>query len=330
MKVVDMVRRRVVPLAALFVVISLLGCGAPSATDPSADVATSTGGGAADSADDANNSDAAPADSKPAANDDAAKEEMPAEEGSADGAADKPAAEPDEPKADEEEPAASTSDDAAKQANSGATLSGRVTFDGTPPERRPINMSKDPMCIKLHGGEEVLDEAVLISDEGGVKNAFVYIRRGAPDMEYPVPEEPVVLDQKNCAYVPRVGGMLVGQKLLVSNSDPVTHNVRSYPIRNRAFNFGQPAGTGARERIFDEPEREIEVQCDIHPWMHAYVFVMDHPFFNVSAEDGTYAIEGLPPGEYTLAIWHEKLGKDQQTVTVGDDDLGDVNFVLKP
>jgi hypothetical protein len=116
----------------------------------------------------------------------------------------------------------------------------------------------------------------------------------------------------------------------VLNSDPVTHNVRSFPVRNRAFNFGQPADSGPRDRIFDQPEREIEIQCDIHPWMHAYLFVMEHPFFAVTDDHGGYTIEGLPPGEYSLAIWHEKLGKQERQVTVADKDVAEITFTFKP
>jgi hypothetical protein len=206
------------------------------------------------------------------------------------------------------------------------TLTGRVVLKRTPPKRRIVNMSKDANCIKLHKGEPVLDEDLIVSADGGVKNAFVYVRRGAPEGDYPPPESPAILDQKGCMYHPRVQGVLVGQKVLVGNGDPVTHNVRSFPVLNRPFNFGQPPDTEPRERVFDKPEREIEVQCDFHPWMHAYIFVMDHPFFAVTADDGTYAIPGLPPGEYTLAIWHEKLGRKQQTVTIDKSGQAELNF----
>ncbi len=238
--------------------------------------------------------------------------------------------ETDRPAADD---AGSESADARSRSDGeggGAKLSGRVTFDGTPPERRTINMSKDAKCIALHGGKPVLDEAVLVGDDGRVKNAFVYIRRGAPKIEYPLPEEPAKLDQKDCMYRPRVQGILVGQRLLVGNSDPVTHNVRSFPIRSRPFNFGQPPDSEPRERIFEAAEREIEVQCDIHPWMHAFVFVMDHPFFCVTDDDGTYTIDGLPPGEYMVEAWHEKFGRQRQTVIVDDGDMQDVNFTFQP
>ncbi len=127
-------------------------------------------------------------------------------------------------------------------------------------------------------------------------------------------------------FRPRVQGVRVGQKLLVDNADPVTHNVRSFPVLNPAFNFGQPPKTEPRERVFEKAEREIEIQCDFHLWMHAYVFVMDHPFYAVSTADGAYTIENLPPGEYTVEAWHEKLGRQRQTVTVAGNDSLDVNF----
>jgi hypothetical protein len=212
----------------------------------------------------------------------------------------------------------------------GVRLSGSVKFDGVPPERRVINTSKDAACAKLHDGKPVLDEDLIVSTAGGVKNAFVFVRRGAPTGKYAVPEEPATLEQQGCMFRPRVQGMRAGQRLKVGNGDPVTHNVRSFPVINQAFNFGQPPDTPPRERLFEQAEREIEIQCDIHPWMHAYLFVMDHPFFNVTDDDGAFAIEGLPPGEYTLESWHEKLGKQRTSVTVGSDPLVDVNFAYRP
>jgi Carboxypeptidase regulatory-like domain len=214
----------------------------------------------------------------------------------------------------------------AAEKSAAPKLSGRVVLKRTVPKRRIVNMSKDPKCIQLHNGEPVLDEDLIVGAGGGIKNVFVYVRRDAPEGEYPLPDKPAVLDQKGCMYHPRVQGVRVGQKILVGNGDPVTHNVRSFPVVNRAFNFGQPPDTEPRERVFERAEREIEVQCDFHPWMHAYIFVMDHPFFAVTADDGAYAIPGLPPGEYTLAVWHEKLGRKQQTVTVGKDGSATVDF----
>jgi hypothetical protein len=215
---------------------------------------------------------------------------------------------------------------APAESTAGPLLTGRVVLKRPAPQRRIVNMSKDAECIALHEGEPVLDEDLIVGDGGGLKNAFVYVRRGAPQGDYPIPEKPAVLDQQGCMYHPRVQGVFAGQRVLVGNGDPVTHNVRSFPVLNRPFNFGQPPDTEPRERVFDTPEREIEVQCDFHPWMHAYIFVMDHPFFSVTADDGTYAIPDLPPGEYTLAIWHEKLGRRQQKVVVDESGRAQVDF----
>lgn len=208
-------------------------------------------------------------------------------------------------------------------------LSGRVILEGSPPARRVVNTSKDPACATLHDGKPVLDEDLIVSDGGGVKNAFVYLRRGAPKQSYPLPEKPAVLNQQGCMFQPRVQGVRVGQRMLVGNADPVTHNVRSFPILNQAFNFGQPAGTDPRERTFEQAEREIEVQCDVHPWMHAYIFVMDHPYFSVTGDDGAFAIDGLPPGEYALESWHEKLGKQRKTVMASDSSPVEVSFTYQ-
>ena len=138
----------------------------------------------------------------------------------------------------------------------------------------------------------MLDEDLLVGENGGMKNVFVRVHaRRTEDATIRCPTSPPCSIKRAACFDPRVQGVRVGQKLLVDNGDPVTHNVRSFPVLNPAFNFGQPPDTEPRERVFEKAEREIEIQCDFHLWMHAYVFVMDHPFYGVSADDGTYAID---------------------------------------
>ncbi|MGD9720569.1 MAG: carboxypeptidase regulatory-like domain-containing protein [Pirellulales bacterium] len=216
----------------------------------------------------------------------------------------------------------------AEAAPSGVTLRGRVLYKGKPPARRIINMVKDAKCVQLHGSKPVQDEDLIVAADGGIQNAFVRVQRGAPKQDYPMPDKPAVLDQSGCMFHPRVQGIRVGQQLLVKNADPVTHNVRSFPVLNQAFNFGQPPDTEPRVRVFERAEREIEIQCDFHLWMHAYIFVMDHPFYGVSRADGTYEIAGLPPGDYVLEAWHERLGKQRQNVKVAEQDVADVTFTF--
>lgn len=237
-----------------------------------------------------------------------------------------PSAKPDRVAAPTTIALAEPTEDAAVLPASGVTLRGLVRFDGSPPQRRVIKMNRDAECVKLHGDKTVLDESLIVGAKGGVQNAFVYIRRGAPKADYAVPAKAVELVQENCMYRPRVQGMMAGQTLRVLNEDPLTHNVRSIPVRNKAFNFGQPADSEPRERVFSSPEREIEIQCDIHPWMHAYLFVMDHPFYAVSSDDGAFAIENLPPGKYVLGVWHEVLGKQDREVSITADTPPDIEF----
>ena len=116
----------------------------------------------------------------------------------------------------------------------------------------------------------------------------------------------------------------------MKNSDPVLHNVRSLSLRNRAFNIAQPAKTPDRKKVFTRGERAIKIQCDIHPWMTAYYFVMEHPFFAVTNNKGEFKINDLPPGEYTIAAWHEELGEQKLKIKVGESGSTDAKFTFKP
>lgn len=204
-------------------------------------------------------------------------------------------------------------------------VSGVALFKGTPPERRPIDMretrgfaAKDS-CTEVHGkGAQVLDEDVLVSEKGGVANVFVFVKSGLEKAEYPLPEGPAVLDQVGCMYTPRIQGMRAGQALKIRNSDPMLHNVRSYSRRNPPFNIGQPQQGDEREKVLRKPEEAIKIKCDVHKWMEAYVFVMDHPFYATTDADGKFSIPGLPPGKYTIEAWHEKFGERKIEVEVGE------------
>lgn len=194
---------------------------------------------------------------------------------------------------------------------------GRIVFDGPRPERSVIETERsDPKCALLHGGEPVLSELRVVSEDGGVQHGFVYVKN-PPAGDHPVPSEPAVLDQVGCMYVPHILGMRAGQTLNVKNSDETTHNIRSFPKTNKPFNISQPA-PGIREREFPEPEMEIKVKCDFHPWMTAYVFSMEHPFFAVTDENGNFSIAGLPDGEYTLVAWHEVWGEQEAAISVAN------------
>ena len=204
------------------------------------------------------------------------------------------------------------------------TVSGVVRFDGKPPTRKGINMT--PESAKMYD-KQPLNENVLAGKNGGLANVFVYAKRGVEQKQYPVPEKPALLDQQKSMFRPRIQGVRVGQKFIIRNSDPYIHNTRSLSLRNRAFNIGQPPGSNDRERVFRRPEGPIRLGCDFHRWMAAWIFVVDHPFFAVTDENGSFEISGLPSGEYTFEAWHEEFGDKRLTLKV--DGSAELNFTYQ-
>jgi plastocyanin len=162
-----------------------------------------------------------------------------------------------------------------------------------------------------------------------VANAFIYVEKGLEGKVFETPSKPVVIDQHGCWFRPRVLGIQAGQPLQVVNSDPVTHNIHPMGSVNREWNHSQGPGDDPILRKFTKPEIMIPIKCNIHSWMHAFIGVLDHPFFAVSSDDGSFTLPNLPPGSYTVAVWQEKLGTTRQEVTVtqGHDSVAD--FVYK-
>lgn len=194
-----------------------------------------------------------------------------------------------------------------------ASISGTVRFKGTPPKPVPVKMhGHDPQCAAMHKDNPLMTSDVVVGPKGGLKNVFVRITRGLESYEFISPEKPVELDQKSCVFVPRVFGVMVDQPILIRNSDPTVHNVHMMCQENEEINFIQPKKGQSTKKVLSESEGPFLIKCDIHPWMKSWCTVMEHPFFAVSAEDGSFAIKGLPPGTFTLSAWHEKYG--QQTI----------------
>jgi plastocyanin len=227
------------------------------------------------------------------------------------------------------EPASAPAAASAKRVDpaTAGSLSGRVSFSGTPPKPEILHVSADPVCMQAFGNNPQSD-AVLVSADGAVQNAFVYIKDAFTDYTFDVPATAVTLDQRGCRYVPRVFGVRVGQAVDIINSDATLHNVHAMPMINSEFNKGQPAQGSRMTQVFTAPEVMVRFKCDVHGWMAAYGGVMSHPFFAVTGADGTFSITGLPPGQYQLAVWHEKLGTMTQTVTVGASQSQTANFTL--
>jgi hypothetical protein len=137
-----------------------------------------------------------------------------------------------------------------------------------------------------------------------------------------------VLNQQGCHYTPHVFGVQVGQPLDILNSDDTLHNVHAAAQVNQEFNLGQPFKGMKTTRTFDKPEVMIPFKCDVHTWMNAFVGVLAHPYFAVSADGGKFSLKTLPPGTYEIEAWHEKLGTQTQTVTVGEKETKEITFTF--
>ena len=195
-----------------------------------------------------------------------------------------------------------------------ADVSGTVTFDGVPPKPKAINMNAVPDCAKQHN-DPVYEENWVVGANNEVKNCVIYVKDGAK-LGGQAKTDPVVLDQKGCIYSPHVVVAMVGQELKARNSDSFLHNVHGLAKDNQEFNFPQQQ-QGQENKI--DGTKAVEtymVKCDVHPWMKAWVVVLDHPFFAVTGDDGTFKIPGLKDGKYTLICWHEPALVQEKEVEV--------------
>ncbi len=191
----------------------------------------------------------------------------------------------------------------------GATISGEATYVGSPPGPFVVWVKKNADVF----GEKLPDERIVVSRAGKIKNALVMldgIKEGKPWPGH----RPQVLN-KGGRFVPHLQAARAGAQLEVINQDPVLHNTHAYLDGKTLFNLAQPN----KDQVIRRPLRRVglvDMMCDAHDWMNGWIAVLEHPYFAITGEDGTYAIADVPPGTYTLAVWHEKLGRQQHQVTV--------------
>jgi plastocyanin len=204
-------------------------------------------------------------------------------------------------------------------------VSGIITFTGTPPRMRPIDMSKEPSCASQHP-TPVMTEVVVAGGGNTVQNVVVYVSAG--DQPAAAATQPVRYDQKGCQYLPHVLAMQAGQPLEIYNDDQTSHNIHPLATINPEWNKSQPPGTPPIKATYAKPEF-ITVKCNVHPWMHGYFAVLATSHYAISGNDGKFSLTGLAPGKYTITAWHEKFGTLSQEVTVGASGTATANFVFK-
>jgi plastocyanin len=180
-----------------------------------------------------------------------------------------------------------------------------------------IDMSMDPVCSMM-GGDNFAEQYAV--HDGKLGNVYVYIKSGPAAAMLaggPTPA-PVVLDQVGCKYVPHVIAVVRGGSVEFRNSDSTMHNIHTMPTvpGSQQIDISQGPKGAPQRKQFNKPEEMIPVRCNNHPWMNAFINVSATPFFAVTDKDGHFSISGLPPGTYTLAAVHEKLGEQTITITV--------------
>jgi len=211
-----------------------------------------------------------------------------------------------------------------------SAISGVVHFDGTAPARISIDMSADPACNLANlPNLPNLTEQYIVNDHH-LANVYVYIKSGAPSYTAAPNTPPVILDQKGCRYTPHVIAVQQGGTVSYLNSDATIHNIHTMPAQpgNASIDISEPAHSHPQTETFPSPELMLPVRCNNHPWMSAFINVAPNPWFAVTAADGTFHIPNLPPGTYTLAAVHEKLGEQDIQITVAPKSVATASFTF--
>jgi plastocyanin len=210
------------------------------------------------------------------------------------------------------------------EAFAGGTVEGKVVFNGRPKRNPLIQMGADPNCLSINAGKKVVQELVSLNADKTVDNVFVHITGEVAGGS--APTEPVLIEQEGCIYHPRIAGAMAGQKLTVRNNDSTLHNIHSLSDGANNFNVGQPKAGMESNFELRQPEVMLRIKCDVHPWMVGFLGIKSHPYFAVTADGGSFRIDDVPAGTYTLQAWQEKLGTVDRSIEVKDGETVTVEF----
>ncbi|MDA2934437.1 carboxypeptidase regulatory-like domain-containing protein [Acidobacteria bacterium AH-259-D05] len=190
-------------------------------------------------------------------------------------------------------------------------LEGQVLFEGPNiPRSTQVENTTDPQHC---GRTQSLGDIIISTENQGIKNVIVTLNGVPLPKDYQPQTSTLLLDNRSCQFQPHVAVLTTGSSIEAINSDPIFHSVHFYGFLNRNLALGP--NQSKIVRTVSRPGYYI-VKCDVHGWMQAFFRVDNHPFHAVSTADGTFRIENIPPGSYTLEAWHEYFGHQEITVSM--------------
>jgi polysaccharide lyase family 4-like protein len=193
----------------------------------------------------------------------------------------------------------------------GGTIDGVVTLSGAPAGATITTTKNQDYC-----GATIPDPKYTVDSAGGLANVIVYLKEITKGKA--APSEPLKLVNDHCMFSPRVQGAMVGEQIAISTNDPILHNTHPQNAETNAtiYNIALPfKGFSVTKPLPANPEL-IKIKCDAHEWMHAWIMELDHPYYTTTGSDGHFTIKDVPPGSYTLAVWHEAAGEKSEPVVV--------------
>jgi len=191
------------------------------------------------------------------------------------------------------------------------TLRGHVKLRGAPPAPRAIDRHSDPFCAQ--SGH--VDESIVVGPQGGLRDVLLHLTGSLPAAPGAA-RPPALFEQHECTYLPRLLGLVAGQRLEVKNQDGTLHNVHVFRDTQTLLNRAQKIGSGPVGREVPGPPALLEVKCDVHPWMIAHAYVSEHPWFAATGPDGAFEIRDVPAGHRTVELWHEVYGTMRAEVEI--------------